>query len=138
MSAQHDTHAGTRGKALPRPDLDTIRRFLAQVCVQGIDGGLDRCWLWTGCTRSDDHARATPYGQFRIRAPETGEWTTRHAHRVSYAIFNAMGLPAGPDVDHTCGNHRCVNPAHLRLLTRGDNVTAANVQRGGADDAAPF
>jgi len=127
---------GTEGKQIDRPDLKTIRRFLTHVQVMSF-GKHKGCWLWTGCTReNDERCVNAPYGRFRIQL--NGKWLVRHAHRVSYAIFNG-NVPKGFDVHHECGKHNCVNPDHLGLLTRGANVVDGNRKRNGnGNDDVPF
>lgn len=65
------------------------------------------CWTWTGCTRSG-------YGIARIKRK------SRQAHRISYEIHTGP-IPDGMDIDHKCFTRSCVNPAHLRAVTRKQN-----------------
>lgn len=65
------------------------------------------CWLWTGCV--DEFG----YGRFTIRGKRF------RAHRLAYRL--AFGSPRQPVVMHRCDVPRCVNPAHLKEGTRGDN-----------------
>lgn len=44
------------------------------------------------------------------------------AHRVAWVIANGQ-IPDGLTIDHLCRTRRCVNPAHLRLLTNVENAT---------------
>ena len=68
----------------------------------------DDCWLWTGKPNPDG------YGLLWV--------STRmiNAHVVSYQIHVGM-VPKGMQVDHTCHVRNCVNPAHLRVVTRKQN-----------------
>lgn len=58
------------------------------------------------------------YGNFRT--PERHEL----AHRASFRIFVGP-LIDGMDVMHSCDNPSCVNPEHLSLGSRSDNMRDA-------------
>lgn len=75
-------------------------------------GGADACWPWLGRTNEQGYGQMT-VGSSRI--PRTAK-----AHRVAYVV--AFGeIPDGLSVDHTCYSASCQNPAHMRLLTVGEN-----------------
>lgn len=61
------------------------------------------CWLWQG--RVD----AEGYGVFR-----NGLHCIR-AHKFTWLVTR-YELPLGRTLRHVCGNRRCVNPSHLRLV----------------------
>lgn len=42
-------------------------------------------------------------------------------HRLAYEVSRGE-IPEGHDVDHTCFVRHCVNPAHLRAVTRKQNM----------------
>lgn len=67
------------------------------------------CWVWTASTNSHG------YGQFRV------DGRMRRAHRVAWEMTNGP-IPAGMSLDHRCANPLCVNPAHLRVTTRSQNM----------------
>lgn len=69
----------------------------------------DACWLWQG--RPD----RTGYGQMRVGGKK------RQAHRLSW-IIQYGPIPPGLWVLHQCDVPLCVNPNHLFLGTRQDNV----------------
>lgn len=71
----------------------------------------DGCWQWLGVVTY------TTWGYPR--------YNKTAMHRWAYAYFIGP-IPNGADVMHTCDNPSCVNPLHLRVGTRRDNMRDAN------------
>lgn len=102
-----------------RPDflMTTEERFWAKVNKTAT------CWEWTGAKGPQGH------GVFR-----TEDGKTMSAYRWLWEKVNGP-VPAGLVLDHiACDNPPCVNPAHLKPATIGENVlrglsTAANHAR---------
>lgn len=69
----------------------------------------ESCWNWTGSTST------VGYGQLRVAGRIL--W----AHRMSYERVNGP-IPAGMQIDHICHNRLCVNPDHLRVATKKQNM----------------
>jgi hypothetical protein len=70
------------------------------------------CWEWTRALLK------TGYGAFRR---DGRQW---RAHRYSYTVSKGP-IPDGKDVRHSCDNPKCVNPKHLSLGTRRQNMRDA-------------
>jgi len=77
-------------------------------CPKGLDRYKvvpDGCWLWQGPLSPNGYGR-------------TSKW---YAHRAMYEIL--MGpIPPRLVIDHLCRVRRCVNPDHMEVVTRGENV----------------
>jgi hypothetical protein len=100
----------------------------------------DECWPWTRYVRE-----SSGYGQTWYKGKLWG------AHRLAYALAHAQDgqepedvLPKQRTVDHECHtrvrdvckggkdcpHRRCVNPAHLRVVTRATNSVDGNSPHG--------
>lgn len=91
---------------MPRwPDITPEERFWLKV------EKTDTCWLWTGGTV---HHRGNSSGIFTIHNGERR--VNVLAHRLAYEWLVGQ-VPEGHALSHTCRSRRCVNPAHLELIT---------------------
>lgn len=114
MTPQNLSHGGL--------DPQTIDRFWSKVQK----GSADECWLWQSELQGGGYGR---FVQWR------GGRKNLYAHRVSYLLTHGE-IPAGMDIDHNCHNlsdcpggktcphRRCVNPSHLRAVSRKVNLAA--------------
>jgi hypothetical protein len=80
------------------------------------------CWHWIG------HCLKGGYGQFRAGSRFM-------AHRISYLIHIGP-IAEEMTIDHLCWNPKCVNPAHLEVVSIAENIrrgTSASARNGRKD-----
>lgn len=75
------------------------------------------CWEWNGYKAPDGYAR------FNHRTNGIG---SHLAHRYSFLYFKGQ-ISKEFVVDHVCRNRGCVNPDHLRLVSRQINSVENSV-----------
>jgi len=80
------------------------------------------CWNWSG------PIKGFGYGFLTTGSRSDGSRKTETAHRYSFRLSNG-DIPDGLWVLHHCDNPKCVNPCHLYLGDRKQNV-ADMINRG--------
>lgn len=73
------------------------------------------CWPWTGSVNRKG------YGMFGGATFNGRRWNNEAAHRMSVILARGP-IPEGKEVDHTCKNRSCVNPAHLEVVDHVENI----------------
>jgi hypothetical protein len=70
------------------------------------------CWEWLAGKNRGGYGAIRPKSKCQM-----------FAHRLMWELANAEEIPPGLHVMHSCDNPSCVNPKHLSLGTRSDNMS---------------
>lgn len=99
---------------------DTLApEHLARRLANGLDEAVDgECWNWARTTNNYGYGTLTVNGK------------TVFAHRLAYEL-GVGEVPEGMHVLHSCDNPRCINPSHLSVGTRSQNMKECS-ERGRA------
>lgn len=74
------------------------------------------CWEWQGTKLSSG------YGRFWYK------YGRIFTHRLSFILFNGV-IPDGLFILHSCDNPCCVNPKHLHVGTKQENIQEAVLRK---------
>jgi hypothetical protein len=75
-----------------------------------VQRSLGGCWLWTASVGSHGYGQFTP----------DGRGSQKLAHRIAYELLVGPIVPR-MTLDHLCRCRRCVNPAHLEVVSLDEN-----------------
>ena len=80
------------------------------------------CHIWSGSTNNAGYGL---FGFYWITpAPGQRRGQMMSAHRAAWIIAHDQEIPAGMNVNHTCHNRLCVNPAHLEIGTQTEKIAS--------------
>lgn len=97
------------GCLITPPD-DDYKKILECKLLSNIRIDEKKCWNWLGIPNTTGYAQISHRDKKRMSV-----------HRLSYTLFKG-GIPKGMDVCHSCDNKICINPDHLWVGTREQNL----------------
>lgn len=77
------------------------------------------CLLWQGPTRSNGYGTVVYMGKQR----------STHALALHLHAPDKFNFDPGKEVDHTCNERACINPAHLEVVTHQENMRRGRERR---------
>lgn len=120
-----DGLSGKRKLYAPKGTAPDSPEHLARRLANGIDEPRDAgCWNWTRATNGSGYGMLTVAGRMV------------YAHRLAYELSRGP-VPDGLHVIHSCDNPLCINPDHLSVGTRSQNMKECS-ERGRARIPKPI
>lgn len=83
--------------------------LIERICTIGWDVTPEGCWNWRGST--------LPNGRARLNMHNKGIFPYRATYEAVYGP-----IPEGLVAAHTCHNHLCINPDHIKPSTQKENM----------------
>lgn len=77
----------------------------------------DGCWIWTG------HISSRGYGRLAIRVKGKPHPVNHAAHRLMLEETTGWLFPFDEAGHYRCFKPACINPDHLRIETKGENLS---------------
>lgn len=103
------------------PYKDKWLRTIRQRLTDQMDVRANGCWNWTGATFGPAKYPHVRYPSCVGYDPlESNKSRRTTPYRLMY-MLDVGPIPAAMTIDHVCFNPLCCNPAHLQLLTLGEN-----------------
>lgn len=84
------------------------------------------CMIWQGALNSRGYGSVT-----------NGRGGTMLAHRAAYEASRGA-IPDGLTIDHLCREKRCINPAHMEVVSRAENIRRAAASRTHCANGHPL
>lgn len=106
--------------------METLPAHVSTKIIEDICG----CWIWTGA--DSGKGRGGGYGRTSYLGCTTA------VHLLVWRLTGQRTLRAGEQLDHTCVNRRCCNPAHLEPRTQSMNMKLAYKRRKQSAFAPAF
>lgn len=75
------------------------------------------CLDWQGSVRNNG------YGVVVYKGKQTSPY------RLIYEMLHGVVLSEQDEIDHTCNNRLCINPAHLQRVSHAENTALAKARR---------
>jgi len=89
-----------------------IERFWSKVQPPESSG----CWNWLSTVADNG------YGRFSLgQGRKSNQNRSLLAHRLAYKMV-VGDIPKNRQIDHLCRNRKCVNPYHMEIVTRKENI----------------
>lgn len=93
-----------------RSDWEPVAKMIERLSIPEPNSG---CHIWQGKIGTGGYA-------YVVYREKEGKRLTRKAATVALGLAGRP-RPGNLEVDHICRNRECVNPDHMRYVTRGEN-----------------
>lgn len=93
-----------------------VKESFEEKIKRQISYNAEGCWIWLGPSTGPGKKKGAGYGQVFFNGKRY------MAHRAVYELYKKTTIPDGMQLDHLCRNTKCVNPEHLEIVDRVENM----------------